>query len=69
MLSEDGRRGGGAYLWRSRTLAEPFYGDEFRHLIRERYGSTPHVRFFETPVLVDNEAGTIVTADAVRSPT
>ena len=56
LLAEDGRGGGGVYLWESREAAEAFYTAGFRALIRERFGVEPQITYFETPVVVDNRA-------------
>ena len=45
---------GGVYLWESRAAAEAVYTDEWKSMIAERYGATPKIRFFQTPVIVDN---------------
>jgi hypothetical protein len=50
---------GGVYLWRERAQAEKWHGPEFRQMIRELWGSEPQSQFFETPIVVDNEAGVI----------
>ncbi len=47
--------GGGVYLWHSRSEAEAFYSAEWRRTIAERYGAAPEIRYFETPVIVDND--------------
>jgi hypothetical protein len=54
LLAEDGRSGGGAYLWRARADAERFYGPAFRAMIRGHFGCDPEVTYFETTALVDN---------------
>jgi hypothetical protein len=33
-----------------------WHGEEFRKLVRQRYGSDPVFQYFETPVVVDNVA-------------
>lgn len=53
--------GGGVYLWQTREAAEAAHGDTWRAFIGERYGTEPEVRFFDTAVIVDNEAGRIET--------
>ncbi len=60
LLSEDGRTGGGAYLWESREAAERAFGDEWRRRIVERYGAEPSVAYFASPVSVDNVSGRIL---------
>ena len=52
---------GGVYLWKERAHAEKWHGAEWRAVIKELYGSEPESQFFETPVVVDNVAGEIVT--------
>ena len=59
LLSEDGKTAGGAYTWESREAADAVYNDEWRALMVQRYGAPPSVTYFESPVLVDNERGTI----------
>jgi len=54
--------GGGCYLFESRAEAEAAFNDEWRTLIADRYGASPDVRFFETPVIVDNSLGDIAVA-------
>jgi hypothetical protein len=56
LLAEDGRGGGGVYLWESREAAETFYASGFLAMIRERFGAEPQITYFETPVVVDNRA-------------
>lgn len=63
LLSEDGRTAGGVYLWRSRAEAQAYHGAEFRDGIARRYGTAPTVTMFESPVVVDNPSGEILTAD------
>jgi hypothetical protein len=60
VLSEDGGTAGGIYFWKSRQDAEAMYTDSWRSFVREKYGTDPSVTYFETPVLVDNEAQRIV---------
>jgi len=50
------RQGGGAYLWKDIAAAKRWHGEEFRKLVRQRYGSEPVFQYFETPVVVDNAA-------------
>ena len=60
LLSDDGGSAGGAYLWRTRSEAESFYSAAWQQMIKERYGATPTVTYFETPVVVDNLVGEII---------
>jgi hypothetical protein len=63
LRSEDGRRAGGGYLWQTRAAAEAVYNGEWRARVKQLYGSEPEISWFDTPVIVDNEAGgTIIEA-------
>jgi heme-degrading monooxygenase HmoA len=57
LRSEDGRRAGGVYLWQTRAAAEAVYNGEWRARVKQLYGSEPEISWFDTPVIVDNEAG------------
>jgi hypothetical protein len=61
VLSEDGATAGGVYLWKSRADAEAMYTPTWRAFVREKYGSDPSIMFFESPVIVDNDRGEIVS--------
>lgn len=60
VLSQDGATAGGVYLWRSRADAERLYTEEWKGIVRERYGTLPTITYFESPVVVDNQANEIV---------
>ena len=62
LLSEDGTRAGGAYVWETRADAERVYNADWRKMVEAKYGSPPIVEYFESPVMVDNRAGTISVA-------
>ena len=51
--------GGGCYLFEDRAAAEAIFNDEWRALLKEKYGASPDVRYFQTPVIVDNASGSI----------
>jgi len=57
VMSEDGKRAGGIYVWASRADAERVYTAEWRQMIGDRYGAAPEISYFETPVVVDNTLG------------
>ena len=46
--------GGGVYLWESREAAEKVYNDDWKAMIAERYGASPDIQYFQSPVIVDN---------------
>lgn len=58
VFGDDGT-GGGVYLWQSREAADALYDGAWRTMIRERYGAEPSVRYFDTPVIVDNVIGEV----------
>ena len=61
VLSQDGTSAGGVYLWRSKDDADRLYSDDWIEFIQERYGAPPSITYFESPVIVDNLAGSIQT--------
>jgi hypothetical protein len=61
VLSQDGRTAGGVYLWNSQKDAERLYTDEWKQFIFDKYGALPSVTYFESPVIVDNTIGEIIT--------
>lgn len=61
LLSQDGGTAGGVYLWNSQEQAERLYTDEWKKYIRDTYGAEPSVTYFESPVVIDNAAGAIIT--------
>ncbi|MBI5279557.1 MAG: YdhR family protein [Burkholderiales bacterium] len=61
VLSEDGGTAGGMYLWHSRSDAEAMYTDAWRDFVKGKYGVEPAVTYFDSPVVVDNVAGQILS--------
>lgn len=55
ILAEDQPVAGGIYLWESREAAAAFYNDNFKLIIKERYGTIPEITFFDCPIVVDNQ--------------
>ena len=53
LLSDDGRTAGGVYLWDSRQQAEALYDEAWRDRVAARYGSEPHVTYYDSQVTVD----------------
>jgi len=51
---------GAFYLWKNRASAELAHGEAWRRRIRSTYGSEPSVRYFETPLVVDNALGQVI---------
>ncbi len=54
LFDEESMTGGGCYLWESRAAADAVYTDDWKAMIEQRYGAAPQIRFFSTPVIVDN---------------
>ena len=63
-LSETERRAGGVYLWETRATAEAVYNNEWKARVKQLYGSEPEITWFDTPVIVDNQAGGTITKAA-----
>lgn len=61
LYDEDSGTAGGVYLWESREAADALYTAEWLKMITARYGSEPDIRWFETPVVLDNAAGEVVS--------
>ena len=61
ILSQDGGTAGGVYLWNSREDANRMYTDKWKKFILDKYGALPCVTYFESPVVVDNTTGQIVS--------
>jgi hypothetical protein len=61
VLSQDGSTAGGVYLWNSKAEAQALYTESWRAFVRGKYGTEPVVTYFESPVLVDNVAGQIIS--------
>ncbi len=61
LLSKDGATAGGVYLWESQEHADRLFNDDWRKFIRDKYGADPSVVCFDSPVVVDNVVGHILT--------
>lgn len=55
---------GAFYLWKNRQAAERAHDQAWRQGVRARYGSDPVIRYFDTPMVVDNALGQTIEADA-----
>ena len=51
---------GAFYLWTDRASAEAAHDESWRQAIRSTYGSEPRIRYFETPLVVDNALDRLV---------
>lgn len=63
VVSPDGLTVGGVYLWNSKADADALYTESWRAFVREKYGTEPTVTYFDSPVMVDNVAGQILSDD------
>lgn len=48
---------GAFYLWNNREAAERAHDDAWRQRVLDTYGSEPVIRYFDTPLVVDNALG------------
>jgi hypothetical protein len=64
LRSEDGLRVGGIYLWETRAAAEAVYSVEWKARVTQLYGAEPEISWFDTPVIVDNQAGGTISKAA-----
>jgi hypothetical protein len=64
LFDEEQRIAGGVYLWHSKADAEELYTPEWTAWATERYGAPPEVRYFHTPIVVDNEIEKILDVAA-----
>jgi hypothetical protein len=50
------RTGGGVYLWENREAADRQFSPQWRNMIEQKFGSAPEITYYETPVIIDNNA-------------
>jgi hypothetical protein len=63
LISEDGKTGGGVYLWKSMEQARSFSEGVLRPALRSKFQIEATIEYFEAPVVVDNVTAEII-ADA-----
>ena len=61
ILTEDGTSAGGVYLWISIEIARTFYSQEWKTFIIQKYGVSPSITYFYSPVIVDNVIEDIIS--------
>ena len=61
LISEDGKTGGGVYLWNSMEQARTFSEGVIRPMIREKFKLEASIEYYESPVVVDNLTSEIIT--------
>ena len=60
----DGTVTGGVFVWDTLENAEAAHADpDWHKLIKDRYGATPRVTYYEVPVIVDNVLGKVLQGD------
>ncbi|MCC7345832.1 MAG: YdhR family protein [Variibacter sp.] len=62
LFDDANRVGGGVYLWENRAAADACYAGVWRENFRNAFGTDPTIAFFDSPVVVDNEAQAIKIA-------
>ena len=60
LVSEDGKTGGGVYLWKSIEQARSFSEGALRPMIKEKFRVDPSIEYFDVPVVVDNLTSEII---------
>lgn len=50
----EARQTGAFYLWKNKAAALTAHGEEWRRGVTQSFGSVPVIRYFETPLVVDN---------------
>jgi hypothetical protein len=64
-IAEDGRTICGIYLWRSKAQADAFYTADWVKLVTERWAAPPIRAEWETPMVVESEAGRLIPAGSL----
>ena len=64
LFDETTRRVGGVYVWKTIEAAKEAHGPTFKERIRTNFGATPEFQYFETPIVIDNQAKQVVDAAA-----
>lgn len=64
LFDEAASSGGGVYLWESREAADAVYTPEWRASLEQRLGAAPEIRFYVSPVIVDNVTGDVESGTA-----
>ena len=60
LISEDGKTGGGVYLWKSMEQARTFSEEAIRPMIRDTFKVEPSIEYYDSPVIVDNVTSEII---------
>src|SRR5262245_21911605 len=65
LISEDGKTGGGVYLWNSMEQARSFSEGVLLPMIKEKFQLAPSIEYFDSPVVVDNLTSEIIADGGV----
>ena len=60
LISQDGKSGGGVYLWNSMEQARTFTEGVIRPMIRDKFKMEASIEYFDSPVIVDNLTSEII---------
>src|SRR5262245_5241142 len=60
LISEDGKTGGGVYLWNSMDEARTFSEGVIRPMTREKFKVEPSIEYFDAHVIVHNVTSEII---------
>ncbi|PQO24610.1 monooxygenase [Rhodobacteraceae bacterium WD3A24] len=58
----EAEQAGAFYLWKTRAAAEAAHDAAWRQSVRDNFGSEPEIRYFETPLVVDNAMERVIEA-------
>ncbi len=58
------RQTGAFYLWKNKAAAVRAHDEAWRRGVRENFGSEPVIRYFQTPLVVDNALQETIEEDA-----
>lgn len=54
IYDRESKQTGAFYLWKNKAAALQAHGEAWRRGVMETFGSVPVIRYFETPLVVDN---------------
>ncbi len=64
LYDRDNGEAGGVYLWPSVEAAQRGHNDAWRARIKAMYGNEPVIRYFDTPLIVDNDQDKLIDGDS-----
>ena len=60
------KQAGAFYLWKNKAAALRAHDDAWREGVRQNFGSVPVIRYFETPLVIDNALGAVIEESEPR---